>query len=78
MTRSERKHVLGLFGDFCRETAVLVFVFGNLDLWLRSLPGSSYGTNVSARETAFNVATIMALTVVFGVLGIILELRSER
>jgi len=26
-------------GDFCREAAVLIFVFGNLDIWLKSLTG---------------------------------------
>jgi hypothetical protein len=62
MIRTERKRILGLFGDFCRETAVLVFVFGNLDLWLRSLPGSSYGTSISPQDTALNVGTVMGLT----------------
>jgi hypothetical protein len=23
-----------MLGEFCREAAVLIFVFGNLDLWL--------------------------------------------
>jgi hypothetical protein len=28
-----------MLSEFCREAAVLVFVFGNLDIWLKSFTG---------------------------------------
>lgn len=30
----EKKGIFNMLGEFCREAAVLVFVFSNLDLWL--------------------------------------------
>jgi hypothetical protein len=30
-------------GEFCREAAVLIFVFGNLDIWLKSFTGEGSG-----------------------------------
>lgn len=31
---SEKKSGYEMAGEFCREAAVLIFVFANLDLWL--------------------------------------------
>jgi hypothetical protein len=36
----EKKGNLAMLGEFCREAAVLILVFGNLDIWLKSLDGS--------------------------------------
>lgn len=36
----EKKGNLAMAGEFSREAAVLIFVFGNLDIWLKSLDGS--------------------------------------
>jgi hypothetical protein len=30
----EKKGLFNMFGEFCREAAVLIFVFSSLDLWL--------------------------------------------
>jgi hypothetical protein len=30
----EKKGIYNMLGEFCREAAVLIFVFSNLDLWL--------------------------------------------
>ena len=32
----DRKSVYSIVSEFCRESAVLIFVFGNLDMWFRS------------------------------------------
>ena len=36
----EKKGNLAMVGEFSREAEVLIFVFGNLDIWLKSLDGS--------------------------------------
>lgn len=36
----EKKSHLAMVGEFLRETAVLIFVFGNLDIWLKGLDGT--------------------------------------
>ena len=36
----EKKGNLAMAGEFCREAAVLIFVFGNLDIWVKSLDGT--------------------------------------
>ena len=66
-----------MIGDFCRETSVLVFVFGNLDIWLRSLTGELDKINFGWQAAVRNVGAIMALTLIFGVSGILFELWSE-
>jgi hypothetical protein len=33
----EKKDNLAMLGEFCREAAVLILVFGNLDIWLKAL-----------------------------------------
>jgi hypothetical protein len=35
----DKPDVLSMVGEFCREAAVLIFVFGNLDIWLKSFTG---------------------------------------
>jgi hypothetical protein len=66
----EKKDNLNMLGEFCRETAVLIFVFGNLDFWL---------TAVRAKErTAISDATtytlkVFGLTILFQTVGMFFE-----
>jgi len=54
-----------MLGEFCREAAVLVFVFSNLDLWLYH--------QASNWEVVKHVLQSIAVTFIFLAAGIVME-----
>jgi LPXTG-motif cell wall-anchored protein len=65
-----KKSFLNMLGEFCRESAVLIFVFGNLDFWAHldqrsHIPTTGEATNYTLK--------IFGLTIAFGLLGYIFE-----
>ena len=56
----ERKGFFNMFGEFCREAAVLIFVFANLDLWLYH-QSDDWGV-VKHLLQAFGVAVVFLIT----------------
>jgi hypothetical protein len=74
----ERKEVVSMAGEFCREAAVLIFVFGNLDLWFRSFTGELSKLALGWQTISLHVAAVFALTVLFGISGVLLERWSPR
>ena len=66
----EKKGNLAMAGEFSREAAVLIFVFGNLDIWLKSLDGTwkhTFWPTVGLISVIFTVASF------FQVVGMFLE-----
>lgn len=66
----DRKSVYSIASEFCREAAVLIFVFGNLDMWFRSFTGELSKLALGWRAIVSHVTAIFALTVFFGLTGI--------
>ena len=66
----EKKGNLAMAGEFTREAAVLIFVFGNLDIWLKSLDGSWKHT---FWPTVGFISAIFAVAGVFQIVGMSLE-----
>lgn len=54
-----------MFGEFCREAAVLIFVFSNLDLWLYR--------QVTNKEVITHFLEALGASLVFLVAGMMLE-----
>jgi hypothetical protein len=66
----EKKGFYNMLGEFCREAGVLIFVFGNLDIWLHPQT-----TDTRKIFTLFLQATSVGL--VFLIIGMILEKWRE-
>lgn len=64
--------------EFCREAAVLIFVFGNLDVWLKSFTGELDRLALSPWTTTKHVLAIFVVAGVFEVTGIMLEKWREQ
>jgi hypothetical protein len=74
----KRGRVLSMAGEFCREAAVLIFVFGNLDIWFRSSTGELGKLGLGWPTIFGHVSAIFALTVFFGSSGILFAEWSEE
>jgi len=61
----EKKGIFNILGEFCREAAVLVFVFSNLDLWLYH--------QTSDWEVVKHVLQSVAVTFLFLATGMAME-----
>lgn len=61
----EKKGIFNMLGEFCREAAVLVFVFSNLDLWLYH--------QTSDWEVVKHVLQSVAVTFLFLATGMAME-----
>jgi hypothetical protein len=70
-----KKSFLNMLGEFCRETAVLTFVFGNLDFWSRLLWGrlDDHFHGPTKSQTTSWTLEVFGLTIVFGLLGYLFE-----
>ncbi len=66
----EKKGYFNMLGEFCREAAVLIFVFGNLDFWLNVVHDA---TNPMTWATLSYTFKIFGLTIVFQTVGMQLE-----
>jgi hypothetical protein len=66
----EKKGNLAMAGEFSREAAVLIFVFGNLDIWLKSLDGS---WKYTFWPTVGLISVIFAVASFFQVVGMFFE-----
>jgi hypothetical protein len=71
----EKKAHLAMAGEFCREAAVLIFVFGNLDIWLKSLDGS---WKHPFWPTVGFISVIFAVASLFQIVGMSFEKWRER
>ncbi len=69
----ERKSVLSMLGEFCREAAVLIFVFGNLDIWVRGFTGELGKLAIGFWAIIAHFFSVLSATAVFGAIGILLE-----
>jgi len=56
--------------EFCRDAAVLIFIFGPLDIWFKALDGT---LKLSTIDTVAAVLGIFALATIFQVTGLFLE-----
>jgi hypothetical protein len=61
--------------EFCRDVAVLVFVFGPLDIWLKAIDGT---LKLSTADTVNAIIGVFALAVIFGGVGATFERWRER
>ena len=66
----EKKGNLAMLGEFCREAAVLIFVFGNLDIWLKSLDGT---WKLTFWPSVYSVSKIFSVAVIFQIAGMYFE-----
>lgn len=62
-----------MLSEFCREATVLIFVFGNLDLWTRNFTGELGKLAISFWQIVGHFFAVMAVAFVFGVIGVFLE-----
>lgn len=66
----ERKGFFNMLGEFCREAAVLIFVFGNLDFWLNLIKAKEHTVVSDATNYTLKV---FGLAVAFQVIGMLFE-----
>jgi hypothetical protein len=64
--------------EFCREAAVLVFVFGNLDLWLRGFTGELAKRAIGTRAIIFHVLPVFTPAAIFGAIGVLFEKWRDK
>jgi hypothetical protein len=67
---AERRGNYSLMSEFCRDAAVLIFIFGPLDIWFKALDGT---LKLSTTDTISAVVGIFALATIFQVGGLLLE-----
>jgi hypothetical protein len=65
----------GMASEFCRDVAVLVFVFGPLDIWLKAIDGT---LKLSTTDTVSAIVGVFALAMIFGSVGAAFEKWRER
>ncbi len=70
--------MFAMASEFCREAAVLIFVFGNLDIWFKSFTGELAKLGIGVWAVVFHVLTIFALAGVFGASGILFEKWRDK
>ncbi|MGB6625952.1 MAG: hypothetical protein WA681_00120 [Candidatus Acidiferrales bacterium] len=73
----ERKGIYEMVREFCREAAVLIFVFGNLDIWFKSFTGELWKLGLGFWAIVSHVLGIFAVAAVFGIIGILFEKWRE-
>jgi hypothetical protein len=78
LTQSNLKSGYAMAGEFCREAAVLIFVFGNLDIWLKSFTGELDKLPVSRWGIVGHVSAIFGATIVFGATGVLFEKWRDK
>ena len=66
----EKKGFFNMMGEFCREAAVLIFVFGNLDFWLNAIRAKEH-TVVS--DAIGYTLKVFGLAIVFQTTGMLFE-----
>ena len=59
--------------EFCREAAVLIFVFGNLDVWTKAFTGELFKDGLSPWLIARHVTYVFVISAVFMIAGVLLE-----
>jgi hypothetical protein len=62
--------------EFCCEAAVLIFVFGNLDVWFKSFTGEL--DKFSAGAITLHVITVWLLAAVFEASGVLFEKWRQK
>ena len=70
-----KKSFLNMLGEFCREAAVLIFVFGNLDFWSRLVWGpldEKFHPPTQDQTTNWTLK-VFGLTIVFWMIGYLAE-----
>jgi len=73
----ERKGLYAMAGEFCREAAVLIFVFGNLDLWFKSFSGELWKLDLGFWAIVEHVLGVFVVAAAFGVVGVLFEKWRE-
>jgi hypothetical protein len=66
----EKKGLFNMMGEFCREAAVLIFVFGNLDFWLSAIRAKEH--TVVSDATSYTLK-VFELAIVFQTTGMLFE-----
>jgi hypothetical protein len=71
----EKKGNLAMAGEFCREAAVLIFVFGNLDIWIKSLDGT---WKLNFWPTVYSISKIFGVASLFQIVGMYFEKWRDK
>jgi hypothetical protein len=69
----DKKSVLEMISEFCREAAVLIFVFGNLDLWTKGFTGELGKLSIGFWAVVIHFLAITGTALAFGVIGVFTE-----
>jgi hypothetical protein len=65
-------------GEFCREAAVLIFVFGNLDIWFKSFSGELDKLPLPPGAIFKHVIWVFGVAVLFEIVGMFFEKRWRQ
>jgi hypothetical protein len=65
-------------GEFRREAAVLIFVFGNLDIWLKSFTGELGRLSLSRWALTKHMVGIFVIACVFKGSGMVVEKWRQK
>lgn len=67
-----------MVGEFCREAAVLIFVFGNLDVWMKNFTGDLERLGIGAWAITRHFALVTFVSAVFEITGMFFEKWRAR
>jgi len=67
-----------MLGEFCREAAVLIFVFGNLDVWMKSFTGDLARLGIGAWAITKHFALVTLVAALFEITGMFFEKWGAR
>jgi hypothetical protein len=74
----DKQDVLSMAGEFCREAAVLIFVFGNLDIWFKSFTGELSRLSLSGWAVTKHMVGIFAIACIFEGSGMAFERWRQK
>lgn len=67
-----------MLGEFCREAAVLIFVFGNLDVWMKGFTGELARLGIGAWAIMRHFAFVTLVAALFEITGMFFEKWRAR
>ena len=70
---ADRKYLHEMAGEFCREACVLIFVFGNLDIWLKGFTGELDRLSIRSNAVIEHFLAVLFTSGAFGLVGVLLE-----
>ena len=76
--KNPKKDLLEMGGEFCRDVSILIFVFGNLDVWFKVFTGEFAKMSLTDWAITKHVLWVFFVAVAFGITGMLFERWREE